>query len=192
MLTADELSDRGAKVGLVSYPGRLAELLLSGPYRNDALTAFVATAVPHRSAKSSAVLAEAVAAPATVESEEGADEIYLSKNGRSWRVRGARAAADRPECLRVVCSVTDSASGRFHLDSLDLYLARQQRGFLDAAATELACDAELLAAELAEVLAAAERERARAGAQPETPVELSEEDRKTALAWLMSATSSGS
>jgi hypothetical protein len=181
---ADALSDRGAKVRLTSYPGRMAELLASGTSRNDALTAFVATALPHRSAKSKAVLAEAVAAPAAVASDAGADEIYLAKNGRSWRVRGARAAAERPECLRVICSVTDSASGRFHLDSLDLYLARQRRGFLDAAATELCGDSEVLALELAEVLAAAEQERDRAGTTTAARVELSAADRSEALSFL--------
>jgi hypothetical protein len=67
--------------------------------------------------------------PATPASEDNAEvsgdaaELHVGFGARRWRVRGA----DRnrtPEVLRVALSVTDTTTGAFHLDTIDLYAAK--------------------------------------------------------------------
>lgn len=121
-----------------------------------------------------------------IELTEGKDEVFVRFAARSWRIRGAGKEANRTtDALRVALSVTDLASGRFHLDTLDLYQARLRAGFLTAAVTELHVDAATLRAELAEVIGAAEEARDRA-AEPVAPVvpEMTEAEREEALALL--------
>lgn len=115
----------------------------------------------------------AVTPPSSSESvfvTEGRDEVFVHRESRSWRVRGAGARANcEGELLRVALSVTDSGTGRFHLDTLDLYAARQRSSFLDAAVIELRADRVTLAPELAEVIALAERRRDEASAAKTAP-----------------------
>jgi hypothetical protein len=87
--------------------------------------------------------------------EGDATELFVTVGSRRWRVRGA----DRnrvPDALRVALSVTDLASGAFHLDTLDLYAAKARGAFVDAAAAELSCDPAATRRELADVLFATE------------------------------------
>jgi hypothetical protein len=53
--------------------------------------------------------------------------------------------------------VTDTRSGRFHLDTLDLYQARARGAYVTAAVAELHASGEALRSELAEVIFAIER-----------------------------------
>ena len=66
-------------------------------------------------------------------------------------------------------SVTDERSGRFHLDTLDLYAARARNGYLAGAITELRTGAEVLRKELAEVIFAVERAQAEQGGRSPRP-----------------------
>src|SRR5487761_2775205 len=125
-------------------------------------------------------------APTTplVMSTPGRDEAFVTSGSRSWRIRGARIRSNVDgNRLSVALSVSDQASGRFHLDTLDLYAARQRHVFLDAAASELHVDREVLSAEMTDVLGAAERGRDEAAVK-EPSVELNAADRQAALAWL--------
>ena len=80
------------------------------------------------------------------------DEAFLTFATRSWRIRGAKALANTEgDRLRVALSVNELASGRFHLDTLDLYVARHRSHFLDVAAHELHVDRESLNVEMSEV-----------------------------------------
>ena len=100
-----------------------------------------------------------VAAPVVTSTSER-DEVFVNFAARAWRVRGARSSSNGDgQHLQVALSVNDQTSGRFHLDTLDLYMARLRHGFLDAAATELHASREKLALEMADVLSVAERTR---------------------------------
>jgi hypothetical protein len=111
------------------------------------------------------------------------DEAHVHFESRAWRVRGARARSNvEGDRLSVALSVSDLATGRFHLDTLDLYTARARAAFLDAASAELVCDRAVLTREMAFVLHVAEETR---DAPVETPeVEMTSEERAEALRWL--------
>ena len=122
-------------------------------------------------------------APAVVATKDR-DEVFVHFATRSWRVRGARSRTNADgEHLQVALSVNEEDTGRFHLDTLDLYLARQRHSFLDASATELHASREVLVLEMAEVLTVAERTRDE-GDLSTPAVVLSEADRRAALSYL--------
>ncbi len=127
--------------------------------------------------------------PIEVIASEGRDEVFIHAKQRSWRVRGAGARANiEGDLLRVALSVSDRENGRFHLDTLDLYAARQRTAFLAATAVELRVDRESLAAELAEVLGVAERRRDEATSVGSPTFTLSDHEREEALEFLTSPT----
>jgi len=114
----------------------------------------------------------------------GRDETFLQIGTRRWRLRGARVRSNAEgDRLALALSVSDATSGRFHLDTLDLYSARQRAAFLDAAAKELHVERDLLVAELVHVLQAGEvaRDEPREDA---VVVDMSAPQRSEALAWL--------
>jgi hypothetical protein len=116
----------------------------------------------------------------------GRDELFVRTTERSWRVRGAAHRSNvEGDRLSVALSVSDLATGRFHLDTLDLYAARARASFLDAAEQELGAPRTSLSLEMAHVLNAAERTRdeGATAAIDATPT-LSDADRAEALAWL--------
>ena len=109
-------------------------------------------------------------------------ELRLMFDGRGWRVRGLGRVSSF-ESLKV--NVHASNVARFHVDSLDLYVARARAGFVSTAAAELGVDEATVKADLGRVLLACEVEveRAVTAAQSPTPVsiELSESERGAAL-----------
>ncbi|MHB8379752.1 MAG: hypothetical protein ACYDB2_07525 [Acidimicrobiales bacterium] len=112
------------------------------------------------------------------------DEVFVNFATRAWRVRGARSRTNADgQHLQVALSVNDETSGRFHLDTLDLYFARQRHGFLDSAVIELHASRENLALEMADVLSVAERTRDE-GVREAPAFVLSDEERRTALSFL--------
>jgi hypothetical protein len=112
------------------------------------------------------------------------DEVFVTFATRSWRLRGVHARINVDgEHLHLALSVNDKATGRFYLDTVDLYLARQRHGFLDAASSELHASREVLTSEIRHVLDVAERLRDQ-GAQVSPSVTLSDEDRSAALSYL--------
>jgi hypothetical protein len=116
----------------------------------------------------------------------GRDEIFVRSLERSWRVRGAAHRSNiEGDRLSVALSVSDLASGRFHLDTLDLYAARARASFLDAAEQELGAPRASLSGEMSHVLNASERTRdeGATAAADATPA-LSDTERAEALAWL--------
>ena len=94
--------------------------------------------------------------PATVVAH---DELVIEAGVRRWRVRHI-PKAPTPGALRVNLMV--GAGDRFHVDTVDLYAARQRGGFAEAAAKELHCPAEQLKEELGRVLLATEDAQAAA------------------------------
>jgi hypothetical protein len=114
-----------------------------------------------------------------------ASELHVAFGDRRWRARGG-GRSPVPGSLRVALSVTDERSGRFHLDTLDLYAARARNGYLAGATTELRTGAEVLRKELAEVIFAVER--AQASREDEAPAvpEMTEAARSAAMQLLVS------
>jgi hypothetical protein len=111
------------------------------------------------------------------------DEVHVHFASRAWRVRGARARANvEGDRLNVALSVSDLATGHFHLDTLDLYTARARASFLDAASLELVGDRVALTHELSLVLSVAEETRDIPMEVPD--VGMTSEERAEALAWL--------
>jgi hypothetical protein len=98
-------------------------------------------------------------APAVVAAH---DELVVEMGGRRWRVRHM-PKGPTPGSLRVNLMV--GAGERFHVDTVDLYAARQRAGFAEAAAVELRCPAEQLREELGRVLLATEDAQAAASAE---------------------------
>ncbi len=123
----------------------------------------------------------------TVELTSDRDELYVQTSTRRWRVRGARSRANiEGDSLKVALFVSDEASGRFHLDTLDLYSARQRFSFLDAGAIELRSDRDALVAEMREVVHAAEVARDSPQREGAPVSEMGQAERAHALAWLRS------
>jgi hypothetical protein len=96
------------------------------------------------------------------------DDVRFQRGPRSYRVRGL-ARCLSAEALKVTLRL--SAGERLHLDTLDLYQARQRAMFVKAAALELGVSESLLLADLSALVLALEplQEQAIRGAlQPDT------------------------
>ena len=114
------------------------------------------------------------------------DELVVETGGHRWRVRHV-PKGPTPGSLRVNLMV--GSGERFHVDTVDLYAARQRAGFAEAAAAELRCPAEQLREELGRVLLATEDAQAAAAeAKPAggAPA-MSAAEREAALELLCSA-----
>jgi len=140
-----------------------------------------------------------VAQPATPTTEPAAKEEKASgvavseENGsvtlriedREWRARGVENNASF-DLLKVNLRLLHNE--RFHLDTLDLYQARQRQAFVRQAAEETGLEPELVQRDLAKVLLELEgvRDRRLLGVlQPAEPVPaMTSEEREEALAWL--------
>ena len=117
-----------------------------------------------------------------------ADEIVLMVGDREWRVRGL-AKNSGFESLKVTLRV--ACAERWHLDNLDLCVARQRAAFIDAAAAETALRPELVKRDLGHVLRKLEElqeARLKAEAAPKATAEptLSAQEREAALGLLRS------
>jgi DNA primase len=124
-------------------------------------------------------------ASVSVTSTAERDETYLQIGTRRWRLRGARARGNVDgDRLSVALSVHDVASGRFHLDTLDLYGARARSNFLGAAASELHVERDALVTEMGHVLHQAEIARDELRRREVLLYEMSVGEREEALAWL--------
>jgi len=121
-------------------------------------------------------------AAADVPAEVGEHEVVVEIGERRWRVRGLERNTSY-ERLKVNLLLANG--DLFHVDSLDLYSARQRGLFLKQAAIELEVKREVLAKELGRVLLKLEEiqeERIRKTLEPEEKSRaLSEEDRTEAL-----------
>jgi predicted transcriptional regulator len=102
---------------------------------------------------------------------------------RRWRVRHIPKVAS-PGSLRV--NVMVGSGERFHVDTVDLYSAKQRAGFTEAAATELRCDRDAIKAELGQLLLATEDAQAAAITPPPTEAvaAMSAAEREAALSLL--------
>jgi len=148
---------------------------------------------PAANAPVPASLAASVAAPDDgVQVRDDGDDVHLVIDGRRWRVRGLDRAGSLT-ALKIQLRV--QARDTFHLDTVDLYQARQRSTFAAAAAAECGLSADLVQRDLAKVLLRLEglheqriKERAESAAshaQPAAPT-MSAAERDDALALLRS------
>jgi hypothetical protein len=95
----------------------------------------------------------------------GADDLRFSRGPRQYRVRGL-ARCLSAESLKVTLRL--SAGEHLHVDTLDLYQARQRAAFVKAAALELGTAETVISADLAALVIALEplQEAAIRGALP--------------------------
>ena len=89
------------------------------------------------------------------------DELTVEMGPRRWRVRHI-GKTPTPGVLRV--NVMVGAGERFHVDTVDLYSAKQRAAYADAVATELRCDGDTVRGELGRVLLGVEDAQAAAAA----------------------------
>ena len=122
------------------------------------------------------------AAAARNVAKNDADEIVLVIGDREWRVRGLQKNSGF-ESMKVTLRVT--CAERWHLDQVDLCVARQRDHFVTTAATETLLKAELMKRDLGHVLQKLEElqearlkaEAAPKKAEPDLPAALLEKAR---------------
>jgi DNA primase catalytic core len=133
---------------------------------------------------------EPTAAPAPVIDmpvEKRGDDIFLMQGERRYRIRGLNKNMSY-ELLKVnvlVSGRTPRGESAFHVDTLDLYSARQRSGFTKQAAEELVVKEEVLRRDLGRVLLKLEElqdEQIKQTLAPkEEAVTISDEDRAQAM-----------
>jgi DNA primase len=134
------------------------------------------------------------AAPASVKALGAEQEYTVTYADRRYRVRGLEKNLSF-ECLKVnllvarAVSETHADGEAVHVDTLDLYQARQRATFVTAASAELGLAEEVIKADLAKLLLALESEQERRISAARAPqaspaVQLSEGERAAALALL--------
>jgi DNA primase len=129
------------------------------------------------------VLDEAPPASPSAEASAGGtdDELVFVLGERRWRVRGL-AKSTTPGTLRVNLLVSH-ASGAFHVDTLELYSARQRAAFLKQGAEELGLEERILKRDLGEVLLKLEeqQEKQKREGTEKKRVELTDDEQREAL-----------
>lgn len=134
----------------------------------------------------------AVPAPPTTAHVEVTDaDVTLTLGERRWRVRGlAKVAAGGAEDALRVNVLLRAGDDRFHVDTLDLYVAKQRQAFANQAAAETGVLEETVRRDLGRVLLqleeiiAEQRQREREAEQAQQSDALSDEDRAAALTLL--------
>ena len=154
---------------------------------------FVPAPYVEMQAQSSSLAASVSSQPETAKEEkasgvsvsEDAGSVTLKIVDREWRARGVENNTSF-DLLKVNLRLLHNE--RFHLDTLDLYQARQRQAFVKQAAEETGLETELVQRDLAKVLLELEgvRDRRLLGVmQPtESVPAMTTEEREEALAWL--------
>jgi len=128
---------------------------------------------------------ESPASTVDVEAEVAEHEVIIQLDDRRWRVRGLARNLSF-EQLKV--NLLIARGERFHVDSLDLYSARQRGVFVRQASTELQLKEEVVKRDLGKVLLKLEvlqEEEIRKRLEPEeTAIVLSADERSEALGLL--------
>lgn len=124
-----------------------------------------------------------------VHEQTASGELLLTSGPRVWRVRGWQKNT-LPEVMKVNVHVRDELSGAFHVDSLDMYHAKQRQHYVSTAASELGCDIAVIKRECGRVLLLLEQKQdARLQSvisETVSAVTVSAEDEQAALALLKS------
>jgi DNA primase len=86
-----------------------------------------------------------------IPAEEKHDGVIIVFNDRRWRIRGL-AKNMSYEIMKVNIFVSNSTGDQFHVDTLELYSAKQRASYIKQAAAELAADPEVIKKDLGKVL----------------------------------------
>jgi hypothetical protein len=86
-----------------------------------------------------------------IPAEEKHDGVIISFNDRRWRIRGL-AKNMSYEIMKVNIFVSNAAGDKFHVDTLELYSAKQRANYIKQAAAELGTDPEVVKKDLGKVL----------------------------------------
>jgi DNA primase len=86
-----------------------------------------------------------------IPAEENHDGVIMVFNDRRWRIRGL-AKNMSYEIMKVNIFVSNAAGDKFHVDTLELYSAKQRTNYIKQAAAELAADPEVIKKDLGKVL----------------------------------------
>ncbi|MEO8898585.1 MAG: toprim domain-containing protein, partial [Candidatus Dormibacter sp.] len=128
------------------------------------------------------------APPPTAHVEVTVEDVSLTLGERRWRVRGlAKVSADDSMKVNLLLRAGDD---RFHVDTLDLYVAKQRQAFANQAAAETGVLEETVRRDLGRVLLqleeviAEQRQREREAEQAQQVDTLSDEERAAALSLL--------
>jgi DNA primase catalytic core len=127
--------------------------------------------------------------PKALEADVAEHEVTFSLDDRHWRVRGL-ARNTSYETLRVNLLVSREVhhSQSFHVDTLDLYAARQRTSYITQAAAELGLSKETVKSDLARILLKLEGLQEQLIEETLTPVtptyDMSPEEKAEALAFL--------
>ena len=123
-------------------------------------------------------------APSELPVELRGEELYVQLGEHSWRVRGLPRTTTF-DSLRLNLLVRRAADGPFHVDTLDLYSAKQRTTFAAQAARELGLGDEVIRRDLGTLLLRLEglaEELATRAMQPQQPaVQLSDAETEEAL-----------
>ena len=128
------------------------------------------------------------AVPEPLEAEVSKHEVKITLGDRQYRIRGLSKNRDY-EQLKINLRVTRGEA--FHVDSLDLYLAKQRATYIKHAGMELSLEVNLLKRDLGKVLLkleALQDEQIKAKQKPDQKkvITLSEAERTAALELLKS------
>jgi len=114
-------------------------------------------------------------------------ELLLRSGPRVWRVRGWQKNT-LAEVMKVNIQVLDESTGASHVDSFDIYHAKQRQGYISTAASELGCELSVIKREAGRVLLALEQQqdKRQRAAELDAPasVALNAEEEAAALALL--------
>ena len=124
----------------------------------------------------------------TKDAEMKGDEVVIEQGDRRYRIRGLGKNLSH-ELMKV--NVLVSRGDLFHVDTLDLYTARQRAAFLKQAAEELGIGEEAIRKDLGRVLLKLEQlqdEQIRKALTPAKPeIRIGEDERREALSLLQDA-----
>jgi DNA primase catalytic core len=156
-----------------------ARLIGHGKGRAVSAPAPAPAAVPQPSPAAPAAVA------ATPAAEVDGDEVRFAFGDRRYRVRGVRRNTTF-DCLRV--NLLAGRGERFHVDTLDVYSARQRAAYVRQAAEELGVEEDVIRADVGKVLIKLEEladASAREAMQPKTVAPaLTDADTQAAIALL--------
>ncbi len=152
----------------------------------SAAAAVESTAAPLLALVTAAAVASAPPTAVEVTASAGdTDELVFQLESRRYRVRGLKKNTSH-DCLKL--NILVSVGERFHVDTVELYSARQRVAFLKAAAAELQLNEEVLKRDVGLLLLkleALQDEAMKALLAPKTPT-VSEADAAAALELLKS------
>jgi DNA primase len=187
---AEELMAGGIECWRVQFPKGMDanEYALAGKSLEAAIHAAVWLGKGVQAAKEESVPVLAAPAPslvAAVETEVKSEEVLITLGDRRYRIRGLAKNLSY-DLLKV--NVLASRGEGFHVDTLDLYTARQRAVFMfiKQAAVELGVKEDLVKRDLGRVLLKLEElqdEQIRAALEPKlaTAPAMKDEDRRAAL-----------